>query len=158
MLWAQSTTKDYIRAEHKLHSISKLFISQVIKPQVMFLFFVFVLFCVCVRVYVCVCFGLFTFRGHSTREPASSSVTYFILLAYTGRKNWERVWKKCRRMDRNGRNKQGRKPLAVSVACTAIYWPTPGFKGRTFSSVFSPDGTLISASAAPHCGACREIF
>ena len=29
MLWAQSTTKNYIRAEHKLHSISKLFISQV---------------------------------------------------------------------------------------------------------------------------------
>ena len=28
--------KDYIRAEHKLHSISKLFISQVIIPQVMF--------------------------------------------------------------------------------------------------------------------------
>ena len=36
MFWAQSTTKDYIRAEHKLHSISKLFISQVIIPQVMF--------------------------------------------------------------------------------------------------------------------------
>ena len=34
MLWAQSTTKDYIRAEHKLHSICKLFIS-----QVMLLFF-----------------------------------------------------------------------------------------------------------------------
>ena len=29
------TTKDHIRAEHKLHSISKLFISQVITPQVM---------------------------------------------------------------------------------------------------------------------------
>ena len=28
-----STTKDYIRAEHKLHSISKLVISQVIIPQ-----------------------------------------------------------------------------------------------------------------------------
>ena len=24
------------------------------------------------------------------------------------------------------------KSLAVSVACMAIYWPTPGFKGRTF--------------------------
>ena len=32
MLWAQSTTKDYVRAEHKFHSISKLFISQVIIP------------------------------------------------------------------------------------------------------------------------------
>ena len=36
MLWGQSTTKDHIRAEHKLHSISKSFISQVIIPQVMF--------------------------------------------------------------------------------------------------------------------------
>ena len=35
MLCTQSTTKDYIRAEHKLHSISKLFISQVIIPRVM---------------------------------------------------------------------------------------------------------------------------
>ena len=34
VLWAQSTTKDYIKAEHKLHSTSKLFISQVIIPQV----------------------------------------------------------------------------------------------------------------------------
>ena len=36
VLWAQSTTKDYIKAEHKLHSISKLFISHVIISQVMF--------------------------------------------------------------------------------------------------------------------------
>ena len=36
MLWDQSTTKDYITAEDELHSISKLFISQVIIPQVMF--------------------------------------------------------------------------------------------------------------------------
>ena len=28
--------------------------------------------------------SLFIFRGHSTREPTSSKVTYFILLAYTG--------------------------------------------------------------------------
>ena len=28
--------------------------------------------------------SLFIFRGHSTREPASSRVTYFILQAYTG--------------------------------------------------------------------------
>ena len=50
MLWAQSTKKDYIRAKHKLHSISKLFISQIITPQV-------------------VCFlSLFIFRGHSKRD------------------------------------------------------------------------------------------
>ena len=36
VLWAYLTTKDYIGAEHKLHSISKLFISQLIIPQVMF--------------------------------------------------------------------------------------------------------------------------
>ena len=36
MLWPKSTTKDYIRAEHKLHSISKIFISQVIIPKVAF--------------------------------------------------------------------------------------------------------------------------
>ena len=29
-------------------------------------------------------FGLFIFCGHSTREPASSRVTHFILQAYTG--------------------------------------------------------------------------
>ena len=36
MLWAQSATKDYIRAEHRLHSISKLFIPQVFTPQAFF--------------------------------------------------------------------------------------------------------------------------
>ena len=46
-------------------------------------------FCCCfVCVCVCVCvwffFSQFIFRGHSTREPASSRVTYFILQAYTG--------------------------------------------------------------------------
>ena len=31
-------------------------------------------------------------------------------------------------------------------------------KGEHLSSVFSPDGTLISASAAPHCGAVTGSF
>ena len=61
VLWTKPTTKDDIRAEHELHSISKLFISQVIG----FL-------------------SLFIFRRHSTREPAHNKVTYFILQAYTG--------------------------------------------------------------------------
>ena len=56
---------DYIRAENKLHSISKLFISQVIIPQVMF-------------------FKPIYIPRHSTREPASSRETCFILRAYTG--------------------------------------------------------------------------
>ena len=44
--------------------------------------------------------GLFIFRDHSTREPASSRVTYCILRAYTGtgvshsqlRKNPGEIW------------------------------------------------------------------
>ena len=74
MLSAQSTTKDYIKAEHKLHSISKSFISQVTIPQVMFFFFFFV---------VVVVFSLVLFRGHPAKEPAPSRVTYFILRAFT---------------------------------------------------------------------------
>ena len=66
VLWAQSTARDYKRAERKLHSISKSFTSQVIIPQVFF-FFSFLK-----------CFRLFIFRGHSTRESESSMVTYFI--------------------------------------------------------------------------------
>ena len=65
MLLAQSITKDYIKAEHKLHSNSKIFISQVSIPEVWFL-------------------SLFIFHGNSTREPASGRVTYLILRAYTG--------------------------------------------------------------------------
>ena len=34
--------------------------------------------------------------------------------------------------ERTGRVEIREKSLAVSVACVAIYWPTPGFKGRTF--------------------------
>ena len=50
--------------------------------------------------------------------------------------------------------------LAVSVACVAVYWPTRGFKGRTFQlcvlirwdfNFCVRSGTLISVSAAPHC-------
>ena len=42
--------------------------------------------------------------------------------------------------------------LAVSVTCMAIYWPSPGFKGRTFKLCVLTRWDLISASAAPHCG------
>ena len=41
-------------------------------------------------------FSLFLFRRHSTQEPASSRVTYFILWAYTGTKKLGEFWKKCR--------------------------------------------------------------
>ena len=39
-------------------------------------------------------FSLFKFLGHSTREPASNRVTYFILWAYKGKKSGE-VLEKC---------------------------------------------------------------
>ena len=46
-----------------------------------------------------------------------------------------------------------KKFLAVGKACVAIFWPAPGFKGRTFvHSGFSTKGALISASVVPHCG------
>ena len=67
------------------------------------------------------CFlSLFIFRGHSTREPASSRVFSFILRAYTGTgvshsQHREKIGrflrrKKCKWMDLKGRNKQGRNP------------------------------------------------
>ena len=142
MLWAQSTTKDYIRAEQKLHSISKSFISQVIISQVMFL-------------------SLFIFRGHSTREPASSRVTYFILPAYTGtgvsHSQQEKIgrgfgknageW--TRRVEISKEEIPGSKHSMYGYIYTNLL---QALKGDCLSSVFSPDGTLISASAAPHCG------
>ena len=66
VLWAQSTTKDYIRAEHKLHSVSPSYSFH--KSLYRKSFFS----------------SLFLLRGHLTPEPASSRVTYFILRAYTG--------------------------------------------------------------------------
>ena len=94
MLCAQSTPRDYITAKHKLQSISKLFIPQVIIPQVFFS-----------QTTAQILSTIFerktktnkksqtkqtityvletTFREHSTRKPASSRVTYYILRAYT---------------------------------------------------------------------------
>ena len=39
-----------------------------------------------------------------------------------------------------GRVEINKKSLAVSIACMAIYWPTPGFKGRTFKHCFHQMG------------------
>ena len=55
-------------------------------------------------------------------------------------------------MDRKGRNKQRKKFLAVSVLVWLYADLLQALKGERLSSVFSPDGTLISASAALHCG------
>ena len=85
-------------------------------------------------------FSLFIFRRHSTRETASSRVTYFILRAYTGtgvshsqhRKKSAKILEKMQVNGPEGEKLARKKSLAVSVACMAIYRPTPGFKGRTF--------------------------
>ena len=72
--------------------------------------------------------GSFIFRGHSTRDPASSRMTYFILRAYTGtgashsqhkKKSGEILEKKAGEW--TGRVEIKKKSLAVSVACMAIY-------------------------------------
>ena len=90
------------------------------------------------------CFlSLFIFRGRSTREPASSRVTYFILRAYTGtvvshsqywKKKSGEVLEKIQVNGPKGRNIARKKSLAVSVACMAIYWPTPRWKKNQFKS------------------------
>ena len=74
--------------------------------------------------------SLFIFREHSTRELASSSVTYFILQAYAGtsvshglhRKNSGEVSeKKMLASGPEGQKLARKKFLSVSVACMAIY-------------------------------------
>ena len=97
VLWAQSTTNDYIRAEHKLHFVSKLFSSQVIIPQVMF----------CEPIYIpraldtgtCLRQGDLFYSAGLHRNRVSEN-----------QENRERFWTKCRWMDRKSRNKQGRIP------------------------------------------------
>ena len=69
VLRAQSTTKDYIRAEHKLTLSAGYSFHKSSYHKSCFLKII---------------FSLFIFRGHSTQEPASSRLTYFILRAYTG--------------------------------------------------------------------------
>ena len=54
-------------------------------------------------------------------------------------------------MDRKGRNKQASHVWLYTDLLQ-------GLKGERLSSVFSPDGTLISASAAPHCEATTKDY
>ena len=82
---------------------------------------------------------------------------YFTLAQKTASKtkhlNRERIWKN--EGEWTGKFKTGtrKKFLAVGEACLAIFWPTPGFKGRTsVSSGFSTEGTFIFASAVSYCG------
>ena len=94
---------DYIRAEHKLQSISKLFIPQVIVPQVFFSFF----FKTTPQILSTISerktrktnmfWSLFIFRNHSKREPCIKEWTP-LPIAHNGlmqkrleRKDWKRI-------------------------------------------------------------------
>ena len=121
MRWAQSTKKDYIRAERKLHSISKLLISQFVTPQV-------------------ICFWAYLYSAgtqHGTLHPAGWPMLIYgpsqepVLAAVNTGKNG-RVWEKMQVNGPKGLKLARKKCQAGSVACMAIYWPTPGFNGRTF--------------------------
>ena len=100
VLWAQSTTKDCFRAEHKLQCFSQLFISQVIIPQVM-------------------CFepiyiprALITgtcLRQGDLSYSAGLHRNHVLATANTGEIG-RCFGKQCRWMDWKGRNKQGRNP------------------------------------------------
>ena len=85
-------------------------------------------------------FSLFIFRGHSTREPATSRVTYLILHVYTGtgvshsqhRKKIGRGFRK-NAGEWTGRVEINKEEIPGSKrSMYVIYWSTPGFKGRTF--------------------------
>ena len=132
MLWAQSTTKDYIRAEHILHSISTSFISQVIMPQVFFKKKIFLAYLYSADTQLRnlhPAWWPILFCG-PTQEP-------MLATADTGKKKkkiGKSFGKKCRWMGRRVEISKEEIP-GSSVACMAIYWPTPGLKGRTFKPV-----------------------
>ena len=59
--------------------------------------------------------------------------------------------KKYRWIDQKGRNKQGRNAWQWVYHVWLYTDLLQAIKGECLSSVFSPDGTLISASTAPQC-------
>ena len=77
----------------------------------------------------------------------------------TALKSWQWIWKKKKMTKKEeeggwtGRVEiRTRKKFPMGEAYTAVFWPTPGFEGRTsVNSGFSTEGTLLSASAVPHC-------
>ena len=77
--------------------------------------------------------------------------------ANTG-KNWERFWKNAGewagRVEISGEEIPGSKWSMYGYNTDLLQ----ALKGDRLSSVFSPDGTLISASAAPHCGVYRASY
>ena len=102
----------------------------------------------------------FVFRGHSTREPASSRLTYFTLRAYTGTsvshtantgKNQERFWKNTGewtgRVDKSKEEIHGSKRRMYGYITDVLQ----ALKGECLSCILTR-WDFNSASAAPHCG------
>ena len=67
-------------------------------------------------------------------------------------KSRERIWEKNEsEWTRKVEIRTGKKFLSVGGVHEAIFWPTPGFKRRTFvSSGFLTDWTLVSVFAVTH--------
>ena len=131
--------RDYIRAEHKLHSISKLFISQVIIPQVMFFEPIYIPWAL--NTGTCIQQGdLFSSAGlHRNR----------CLPQLTQEKLWRGFGKNAGEW--TGRVEISKKEIPGSKRSMHTDL-LQALKVDRLSSVFSPDGTSISASAAPNCG------
>ena len=142
MLWAQSTTKDYIRIEnnfnlsprysfHKSLHQKSLFL----KPQLKF----YPQFRTQSQKNNNTRIGAYLyFAGtqHGNLHPARWPILFCgstqepVLATANTRKIRERLRENAGEW--TGRAEIRKKSLAVGIACMAIYWPTPGFKGRTF--------------------------
>ena len=163
MLWAQSTTKDYIRVENKLQSISKLFIPRVIILQDSFSQTTTQTLSTILErkprlTITHVLEPIFTFlTQHGNLCPAGWPI-YSVGLP----RNWYKPQLTQEKLGRGFGKHAGEWTGRIEISkeeipggkCSRygyIYWPTSGFKGEPFSSLFSTDGTLISAYAAPHC-------
>ena len=120
---------------------------------------------------------LFIIRGHSTREPASivcnqeegdlfystglhrnrryPQLTQDKLERGFGEKKseWTRTVEISTEEIPGSRKHGALRPQAAGVALCLYTDLLPTLKGDPFSCVFSIDGALISASAAPRCGA-----
>ena len=120
MLWAQSTTKDYIRLNKNFALFQVICFTSHFKTSHAFSSYLYstatqhgnlyptgwpILFC------------------EPTKEPCVSHSQH--------RKNRERFWKNAGEWTE--RVEISKEEIPGSMwACMAVYWPTPGFKGRTY--------------------------